>query len=121
MIRRFFFLGAILAFLSSQPAGAQQDNLKFLDGIWFPVNPPGDQIIFNKINGGMRQVSLPVLGAATVSTSDGRDGSNLKVSGLGFDCYYFYGMIGHERREMQWALKSGPNSCMPTAYFKMDP
>lgn len=119
--RRSICFAATLAFLSWHPAIAQQDNLKFLDGIWFPVNPPGGQIVFTRINGGMRQASLPVLGGATVSISDGRDNSNLKVSGLGFDCYYFYGMIGNQRREMQWVLKSGPPSCMPTAYFKMDP
>src|ERR1700748_873108 len=99
---------AILICLSFKPVMAQQDQLKFLDGIWFPTNPPGGQIVFTKIAGGMRQASLPVLGGATVSISDGRDNSNLKVSGQGFDCYYFYGLLSRDGRKMQWVLKSGP-------------
>lgn len=100
------------------PASAQ-DPLGIFDGIWVSVNPPGPQIIFNKIGGGLRQASLPVLGLATITVSDGRDGSNLKVSGSGFTCYYLFGRISS--REMTWDLKSGPPACPPSAQFKKDP
>jgi len=63
--------------------------------------------------------NLQTLGAASIRVSDGKSGSNLKVSGDGFDCYYFFGMI--TAREMTWDLKSGSSVCPPSAHYKKDP
>src|ERR1700730_10553018 len=36
-----------------------------------------------------REASLPTLGQASIRLSDGNMGSNVKISGEGFDCYYY--------------------------------
>jgi hypothetical protein len=105
---RNVFVTTFLLLVASLPASGQ-DPLNIFDGMWVSVNPPGTQIIFNRVGGGSRQVSLPLLGLATIGVSDGKDGSNLKVSGPGFDRYYLFAPIGP--REMTWDLKSGSAVC----------
>jgi hypothetical protein len=105
----------VFLLLNASPASTQQDSLRIFDGTWVSVNPPGPQVTFNRV-GGSRQASLPVLGPATITASDGKDGSNLKVSGEGFDCYYLFVPIG--QREMTWNLKSGSPACPTSADFK---
>lgn len=102
--------------LFAAPASSQQDRLKILDGTWVSVNREGSQIIFHRGSGAVRQASLPELGHVTVTVSDGKDGSNLKVSGQGFDCYYRFASIGP--REMTWDLKSGSSTCPRSDHFK---
>ena len=100
-------------------AQAQPDRLGIFDGIWVFVSAPvGQHVYFNRVGLGTREVSLP-FGQAIVSVSDGRSGSNFKVSGAGFDCYYFVGQINP--REMTWELKSGPDICTPSIHLKKDP
>lgn len=120
MLRKGFGAALIFVVLGS-PAISQPDPLRFFDGIWFQVNPPGPQITFNRVGGNLRQANLAILGATTITVSDGRDGSNLKVSGAGFDCYYLFGMIGAAGREMAWDLKSGDAACPKSALYKKDP
>ena len=105
-------------FFAATPAHSQ-DALGMFDGIWVSVNPPGPHITFNKIGGGVREASLPGVGQSTIRVSDGQSGSNLRVSGEGFDCYYFFGKI--DAREMTWELKSGSAVCPQSAHYKKDP
>jgi hypothetical protein len=91
------------------------DSLEVLDGVWITVSPPGGHIMFNRVSAGAREVSLPDLGQATVSPSDGTSGSNLKISGEGFNCYYFLGVIS--RKEIVWELKSGTAVCPPSMHL----
>jgi hypothetical protein len=114
LIKPSILLAGILCLAASR-AGSEEP-LAIFDGVWSSVTPPGPQIIFNKISGGLRQATLPVLGAATITLSDGRDASNLKVSGLGFDCYYLFGIIN--AREMTWNKQSGPAVCPASSHFK---
>jgi hypothetical protein len=116
MARTGPYLALIVLFLLLVSPASSQEPLALFDGIWVSVNPPGPQVIFNKVGGGLRQASLPLLGLATVSVSDGKDGSNLKVSGPGFDCYYLFTQIG--AGEMTWELKSGSSSCPPSSYLR---
>lgn len=92
-----------------------EDFLGVLDGVWVQVNPPGPQIMFHKTTGGLRQVGLPD-GLAMVTKSDGKDASNLKISGPGIDCYYQFTQTGP--REMVLNLMSGSAKCPRSAEFK---
>lgn len=104
-----------LVFFTS-PAITQQGLIMF-KGTWVSVYPtPGQQFSFNKTSGGGREVSLPLLGHATITASNGKDNSNLKVSGEGFDCYYRFTQVGPG--EMLWTLKSGPPACPASTHFK---
>ena len=103
----------------STPVLAQQgDSLGLLDGVWVSVNPPGPQIIFNKLGLGTRAASLP-MGQATVRVSDGLSGSTLRVSGEGFDCFYLVSPIN--RGKMVWQLKEGSPVCLPSMALDKDP
>ena len=103
----------------SAPVLAQQgDSLGLLDGVWVSVNPPGPQIIFNKLGLGTRAASLP-MGQATVRVSDGRSGSTLRVSGEGFDCFYLVSPIN--RGKMVWQLKEGSPVCLSSMALDKDP
>ena len=103
----------------STPVLAQQgDSLGLLDGVWVSVNPPGPQVIFNKLGLGQRAASLP-MGQAAIRVSDGRSGSTLRVSGEGFDCFYLVSPIN--RGEMVWQLKEGSPVCLPSAHYKKYP
>src|SRR4051794_24050273 len=86
------------------PAQSEQANpLDYFNGIWASVNPPGPHVNFLRVGLGTREADLPVLGHAAMRVSNGEYGSNLKVSGDGFDCYYFFAQI--TAREMTWELK----------------
>lgn len=106
----------IFLLLIASSASAQQDGLKLLDGTWVSQNRGGPHVIFNRGSGGVRHASLPNLGLATIRPSNGEEGSNLKVSGPGFDCYYLFSKIGP--REMIWDLKSGSTVCPQSDHFK---
>ena len=108
-----------IALFSVVGSASAQDLLANLDGIWVSVNPPGPHIYFNKVGLGQREASLPIMGQASLRVSDGTAGSNLKVSGLGFNCYYFVGFINS--REMTWQLVQGDSTCTPSAHYKKDP
>jgi outer membrane protein OmpA-like peptidoglycan-associated protein len=93
----------------------KNDPLSPLDGSWLSVNPPGGQVSFHSVSLGLRETSLP-MGRASVTVSDGTMGSNLRLSGEGFNCYYFVGFINPN--EMTWQLKQGDPACMETTYLK---
>ena len=115
-IKTALVLTVLLA--ASTIAGAQTDPLRNLDGIWVSVSPPGPHINFNRVGLGNHEASLP-MGQASLRVSDGTAGSNLRVSGAGFDCFYFLGYVNS--REMTWELKQGDSVCMPSAHYKKDP
>src|SRR5262249_346872 len=97
----------------------QHDPLAIFDGIWPSVNPPGPHFYFNKTSLNAREASLP-FGQAQIRVSDGRDGSNFKVSGTAFDCYYFVSKISE--KDMVWEWKSGSSPvCPKSARFLKDP
>ena len=97
---------------------AQVDPLANLDGVWVSVNPPGPAVAFNRIGLGSRAASLSI-GQSTITQSDGTGGSNLRVSGAGFNCFYFVGFV--TSREMTWDLKQGDAVCPASAHYKKDP
>ena len=104
--------------LSTAIFAQQGDPLALLDGVWVAVNPPGPQVIFNRLGLGQRAASLP-MGQAVIGVSDGRSGSTLRVSGEGFNCFYLVSPI--TRGEMVWQLKEGSPVCLPSAHYKKDP
>jgi hypothetical protein len=101
--------------LSATPALSQTDFLSYFDGLWASVSPPGPIVLFYQTGFGTRGASLPVLGQASVRLSNGEYGSNLKVSGEGFDCYYFVARISS--REMIWEIKGGRAVCPSSAHY----
>mgnify|MGYP006277452969 FL=1 len=119
MKKKFRALITSMVLFSAAGSASAQDLLANLDGIWVSVNPPGPHIYFNKVGLGQREASLPIMGQASLRVSDGTAGSNLKVSGLGFNCYYFVGFINS--REMTWQLVQGDSTCTPSAHYKKDP
>ena len=116
ILKELIAVGAIAATIGTASA---QDMLAKLDGIWVSVNPPGPHIYFNRVGLGQREASLPIIGQASLRVSDGTAGSNLRVSGVGFDCFYFVGFITN--REMTWQLMRGDTTCPPSAHYKKDP
>ena len=98
------------------PAHAQRDPLAMLEGVWISVNPPGERVIFNRVGLGQRVATLPLLGPASIRVSDGREESELKVSGAGFNCYYAFTKI--DAYEMVWGLRAGSDLCPRSAWFK---
>jgi len=107
-------VATLLGVLAS--AHAQRDPLAFFDGVWVSVNPVGHRVIFNKVGLGQRVATLPLLGPASIRVSDGRDESELMVSGAGFNCLYAVNNVG--MREMVWGLKKGSAACLKSAWFK---
>jgi len=106
----------IVAYLAIQPlAFSQTDPLLKFEGVWISVNPPGPHVTFHEVGLGQRGASLP-MGQAILTVSNGEDASNLRVSGEGFNCFYFVGFINSE--EMVWQLKRGTPLCMPNAQYK---
>jgi hypothetical protein len=104
--------------LGTTAAWAQSGTVRNLNGIWVSVNPPGPHITCSTVAGRTTECSLP-MGQASVRVSDGVAGSNLRVSGEGFDCYYFLGWIN--QCEMTWEFKKGDGVCMRSAHYKKDP
>ncbi|HLQ92373.1 MAG TPA: SEL1-like repeat protein [Xanthobacteraceae bacterium] len=109
-------LTAALFLIASPLAHSQPDPLRIFDGLWSSINSPGLQVIFNRVSADQREASLS-FGHASISLSNGRDNSNLKVSGEGFDCYY-YVAEDVTRVRMTWDLKSGPGVCPPLTVFE---
>jgi hypothetical protein len=99
------------------PTLAQEDPLDFLDGLWVSVSPPGPHIVFTKGSLGTREASLPTLGQASIRVSQGEQGSNMRVSGPGFDCYYYVTPL-ESRNKMVWESKGGSSVCVATALFE---
>ena len=110
-----FWLSSIFAFSSS--AIAQVDQMAIFSGVWVAVNPPGPHVVFNLINSGQREASLPIIGQAMITASNGEDGSNFRISGPGFTCFYLI-LTTSQRTRMVWELKSGPDLCFKTAAFE---
>src|SRR5262245_9261571 len=96
------------------PGGA--DSLDFVKGSWVSINPPGPHVNFSQLAGGQREATLPILGQAVVSLSDGRSASNIRVTGTGFECFYLFTPLPPDR--MVWDLKAGSAVCPTSAYFE---
>lgn len=109
---------SLLVLTTSLVRAQMGDGLSGLDGIWVAVNPPGPHVQFNKVGLSQREASLS-FGQAALRVSGGEGGSNLKVAGEGFECFYFVGFIS--AREMTWQLKQGSSICPPSAHYKKDP
>jgi hypothetical protein len=87
----------------------ERDPLKVFDGIWVSTNPPGQRVMFTSTGFGDREVSLPQLGQAVIRVSDGQSGSNIRLAGPGFDCYYYVSQIS--ARKLVWEFKAGSAIC----------
>jgi hypothetical protein len=120
MIRKYILLMPLIALatLSIQTKAQNSDPLSNLDGIWASVNPPGPHVTFNRVGLGQREASLSI-GQASLRVSNGESGSNLKVSGENFECFYFVGFVS--AREMTWQLKQGSSVCPQSSHYKKDP
>jgi len=114
---RTYLLVTALLFSLASAAAQQADGFDFLDGVWVATSPPGPHIVFTKVALGVREVSLPTIGQASVRPSNGEQGSNVKVSGAGFDCFYYVTPLA-SRRAMVWELKGGSSVCMPNSAFE---
>jgi YARHG domain len=99
------------------PGHCESDTMQIFDGVWVSITPPGPHVIFNKIGFSQREASLPTLGQATINPSNGEDGSNFRISGPGFTCYYLI-LTAEARRKMVWELKSGQDVCLASAVFE---
>ena len=88
---------------------AQDDPLAILEGIWVTTTPPIKHVAIYKVGLG-REASLP-FGQASIRPSDATDGSHLRVSGAGFDCYYWVATLLNQTR-MVWEYKSGSAVCL---------
>jgi hypothetical protein len=106
---------AICVFLGVFSAKGQQDPLAILDGTWVS-ELSGQQITFSKAGvGASREFQIPLLGVASIRPTYGEEGSNFKVSGLGFDCFYHVQLDG---TRMAWDLRSGSLFCPRSALFQ---
>ncbi len=119
MTHKTTMLGIALVFLPAMQAKAQQELPPMFNGIWASVNPPGPHVTFTRTGLHTVDASLPVLGQSQLRVSNGEGGSNLKASGQGFDCYYFYSPINP--RKMVWDWRSGDSTCPPSMAFEKDP
>jgi tetratricopeptide (TPR) repeat protein len=115
-IRRMEYIApTVVLFALCASAVGQQDLLQFLVGGWVAVNPPGAASNFANDTRDSLSASLPKLGqTAIVRSSDW--GSNIKVSGPGFECFYKVERIGSQ--EMSWKKQAGYDICPPATYFK---
>jgi hypothetical protein len=106
--------------LLGAPAQSQQGALpSMFSGIWASVNPPGPHVTFTRTALRTVDASLPVLGQTQLRVSNGEGGSNLRASGEGFNCFYFYSPI--DPRNMVWEWKSGDGVCPRSMTFAKDP
>lgn len=96
----------------------QTDPIQIFDGVWVSVTPPGPHVVFNTIALGQREASLPNLGQARINLSNGEDGSNFRISGPGFNCFYLI-LTTNQRKRMVWDLKSGSDACFKSAAFDL--
>jgi hypothetical protein len=102
---RFTYWASVFLLIGTALAQGQEDPLALYEGVW--ISSTAARFIFFKV-GADRVVSLPT-GQASLRVSDGENGSNLKVSGEGFDCYYAASRINS--RTMAWELKGGSGLC----------
>jgi hypothetical protein len=120
---RWLFAGLItVIFIVSGVPGYSQarDPLAMFEGRWVMVNPPGPYVIFTRAGLGTIDAGFPApLGQATVRRSDGESGSNLRISGRGYNCFYQVSPINS--REMVWQKVGGQDICWRSAHFKKDP
>lgn len=98
-------------------AHGQGDPTQIFNGVWVAVSPPGPHVVFNMISLGQREASLPIVGQATISPSNGENGSNFRISGAGFTCFYLI-LTTSQRTRMVWELKSGQDVCFKSAAFE---
>jgi hypothetical protein len=117
MFNRAFVFGSSVFLALTFAARGQGDPTQIFNGVWVAVNPPGPHVVFNVISLGQREASLPVLGQATIGPSNGEDGSNFRISGPGFTCFYLI-LTTSQRTRMVWELKSGPELCFKSASFE---
>ena len=104
--------------LYSQPVNQSTlpvNDLSKFTGNWMSSNPPGQYITFYQTNNGQIIFSSTTL-QAEIKISDGDNGSNIKIIGSGFNCYYYNGFVSN--KEMIWDLRKGDNVCPPSANFK---
>lgn len=117
MFYRAITLVLLSSLASTVGAQAQGDPTQIFNGVWVAVNPPGPHVVFNTISLGQREASLPILGQATIGPSNGEDGSNFRISGPGFTCFYLI-LTTNQRTRMVWELKSGGDVCFKSAAFE---
>ncbi len=105
-----FFVGA---------ASAQQYSLPEWEGTWLTISPPYFHVTFVRSPQGPIKGSLPI-GIISVTDSKGESGSNYKVSGEGFNCFYSVTNIsGASPKEMIWERKEADSAvCFESAHFK---
>jgi hypothetical protein len=96
-------------------AYGQQGALSNFVGSWGSLNPPGPYVIFTSTSFSTVVASLPKLGTAVITTSNGEGGSNYRISGEGFVCYYF--ILVAPTQKLVWDLKAGDSVCPPNAYY----
>jgi hypothetical protein len=113
----YYWLAAVVACSQVWPCLSADDPLQVFDGVWVSITPPGPHVVFNRIGGQTRLASLPILGQATITASNGENGSNFKVSGEGFSCFYLV-LTTNQRSRMVWELKSGQSVCMQSAVLE---
>jgi len=96
-------------------AVAQVDPLAIYEGSW--INSAQSIVIFSKVSGG-RMVGLPT-GQAMLRSSNGEGGSNIRMSGEGFDCFYLASPI--DAKTIGWELKNGSSVCPPSTRLQKLP
>jgi hypothetical protein len=107
--------------LSSSAQGQETDILQQLDGLWTAEwvatgNSKLEQVQFNRNAVNRHTAALPFFpGLATITLSDGSGGSDIKVSGTGFDCLYAYST--YNKDYFAWTYKAGGGGCVPSAKF----
>jgi hypothetical protein len=111
MRKRFTIIWAFL--LVAVPALSQENLLQRMECVWLSTNPPGIHIAIYPFGAGSYRVSLP-FGQGEILTLDGRGGSNIKIAGEGFECFYFVPFP--ETKTMTWMFKSGTNTSCQNNY-----
>jgi len=110
-----------LIFGSSAALSQQSDALRQLEGQWTIKwvaggNSKLEQVQFHRNALNRHTAALPFFpGLATITVSDGTGGSDIKVSGTGFDCLYVYS--SYNENQFAWTYKRGEGGCPPSAKF----
>jgi hypothetical protein len=114
--RLILVAAGLLGFVA--PAQSQASSLDRLNGVWTTTDNP-QKIQFNK-NGGKITVTFPFLpGLSTIVDSNGKWGSDIRVSGTSFEC--FYSLTPINPHEFTWTLKRGDEVCPKSNHFLKDP
>jgi hypothetical protein len=93
---------------------------RFLEGKWVIIVGPqtGQTIIIVKSFSGYEAVWWR--GQSILRESAGDYGSNLKLAGQGYDCYYYVSPISPEK--MAWNYRGGTTSvCPPSTVLAREP